>query len=350
MKKIIITATILVLLFSGYYFFFIKTENKAKSISSEDILIGFSMGTLQEERWQRDRFEFLKKADELGVVVDLQASDNNTEKQISQIEKMILKGVDVLVVAPYDADSLSSVIEAARKANIKVLSYDRLMTKTHADLYLSFDNEKVGEYEAQAVIDALKDKFTQGKKLKLAYVGGSLTDNNAVLLKKGSFKILQPLIDSGKIEIVFDKFTPNWNPENAYSNFKNYLKSSVEIDGVVAANDGTAFGVIRALQEFKLSGLVPVSGQDAELSALRRIVEGVQIATVYKPIPLLASTAVELAVKLAKGERIDTNQTVNNGQTDIPAVLLSATLVTKSNIENTVIKDGYYNYNDIYIK
>lgn len=317
----------------------------------ENILIGFSMGTLQEERWQRDKEEFLKKAGELGVVVDLQDSNNNSAKQISQIKGMIMAGVDVLVIAPYDADSLGEVIEEAHQAGIKVLSYDRLIRNTAPDLYLSFDNEKVGEYQADYVLKNLAAKTVAGEKMKIAYVGGAPTDNNALLLKTGSFRILQPQIDSGEIEIVFEEFTADWSPDVAYQNLKKYLSENQGgVDGVIAANDGTAFGAITALEEYGLAGKVPVSGQDAELSALRRIVAGTQTVTVYKPISKLAGAAVELAIKLAKGRNIVTSGTVNNGQVDVPAVLLESVPVTKNNIDETIIKDGYYPREDIYKK
>jgi D-xylose transport system substrate-binding protein len=317
----------------------------------ENILIGFSMGTLQEERWQRDKEEFLKRADELGVVVDLQDSNNNTEKQISQIKGMIMEGVDVLVIAPYDADSLAEVIGEAHQAGIKVLSYDRLIRNTAPDLYLSFDNEKVGEYQADYVLKALADKLSTGEKLKIAYVGGAPTDNNALLLKTGSFKLLQPKIDSGEIEIVFEEFTADWSPDKAYENLKKYLAENKDgVDGVVAANDGTAFGAITALSEYGFSGQVPVSGQDAELSALRRIVAGTQTVTVYKPISKLAGAAVELAIRMAKDQKINTTGVVNNGQADVPAVLLESVPVTKDNIDDTIIKDGYYPREDVYKK
>jgi len=337
----------------GGVFLFMKMMPGSPAVikPQKDILIGFSMGTLQEERWQRDRTEFLKRANELGAVVDLESSDNNTATQISQIEGMIIKGVDVLVIAPYDASSLTDVIDQAHKAGIKVISYDRLITDANVDLYISFDNEKVGEYEAQSVIDALKDKLGKGKMLKIAYIGGAPTDNNSVLLKQGAFKILQPLIDSREIEIVVNKLTQNWDPENAYKNLKAYLDgSNGALDGVVAANDGTAFGSIEALQKYHLDGKVPVSGQDAELSAIQRIIAGTQTATVYKPIPILASTAVDLAIQLVEDKPITATTMLNNGKIDVPSILLQAEIVTKSNIDSTVIKDGYYLPEEIYKK
>ncbi|MFA5109175.1 MAG: substrate-binding domain-containing protein [Patescibacteria group bacterium] len=354
MNKKLLTGLIVTLLaivgIISFYFYRSGSESTPATTKSpeKEILIGFSLGTLQEERWQRDRDEFLKRAEAVGAVVDLQSSNNNAEKQISQIESMIVKGVDALVIVAYDAESLTDVVEKAHQAGIKVISYDRLIKNAAVDLYLSFDNEKVGEYQAQYVLQAVEDKINRGEKVKVAYIGGSATDNNAFLLKAGSFKLLQPKIDSGEIEIVLDKFSDGWNPENAYKNLKGYLEESDgAVDAVVAANDGTAFGAIRALEEYGLAGKIPVSGQDAELSAIQRIIQGTQTVTVYKPIYELASTGVDLAVSLAKGQNIPTDKTVNNGKFDVPSVLLESVPVTKENIESTVIKDGFYTLEDL---
>lgn len=345
----IVIAIIAIIVGLFLFFKYNKAPNVVVKTQKKDILIGFSITTLQEERWQTDRLEFLKKANEMGVVVDFQTAQSDVQKQISQIENMIVNGEDVIVVVPYKADTLTDVIKKAHNAGIKVISYDRLVQNANTDLYVSFDSEKVGEYQAQYVIDAAKNNVSQGKKIKVAYVGGFDKDNNSLLLRKGSFKILQPLIDSGKIEIVFDQFTVDWNPDIAYGNIKNYLsKHNAQVDAVVAANDGTAFGVITALKEFGLEGKVPVSGQDAELAALQRIVNGTQTMTVYKPINKLASNAVELAVKLAEGLPLNVSSTTNDGKFDIPSVLLDSIAVTKDNINDTIIKDGYHTKEDIY--
>ncbi|MOA14458.1 D-xylose-binding periplasmic protein precursor [compost metagenome] len=184
---------------------------------------------------------------------------------------------------------------------------------------------------------------------KYVYIGGSETDNNAHLFKKGAFNILQPLIDSGDIQVVFDQWTKDWNPANALANMENALTANDnKIDAVVAANDGTAGGVIQALASQGLAGKIPVSGQDAELAAAQRIVEGTQTMTVYKPIKDLAEKAAELAVKLAKGEDVQADKTVNNGKIDVPSVLLDPKAVDQSNIDATVIADGFHSKEDVY--
>jgi len=314
-----------------------NNENNDKKIK-----IGFSLDTLQEERWQKDRDLFKAAAEALGATVDVQSANSDDAKQIAQAENLISQGVDVLVVVPHNAEATAAIVEKAHEAGIKVLAYDRLIRNSDLDLYVSFDNERVGEMQATAITNLVS-------KGKFVYIGGSETDNNAHLFKKGAFNILQPLIDKGDIEIVYDQFTKDWNPANALANMENALTANNnQIDAVIAANDGTAGGVIQALAAQGLAGKIPVSGQDAELAAVQRIVEGTQTMTVYKPIKALAEKAAELAVKLAKGEDLGADQFVNNGKIDVPSVLLDPISVDKSNLDDTVIADGFHSREDVY--
>ncbi|MBO8164317.1 MAG: D-xylose ABC transporter substrate-binding protein [Brevibacillus sp.] len=306
------------------------------------IVVGFSMDTLKEERWQKDRELFEAKVRELGAEVLTQAANSDDAKQLSQAENLISQGVDVLVVVPHNAEATAAIVEKAHEAGIKVLSYDRLIKNSDVDLYVSFDNEKVGEMQAQEIVKRVP-------KGNYVYIGGADTDNNAVLFRQGAMNILKPLEEKGDIKIVFDQYSKDWKPEEALKNMENALTANNnDIQAVVAANDGTAGGVIQALAAQGLAGKVPVSGQDAELAALQRIVEGKQTMTVYKPIHKEAAIAAELAVKLAKGESIETNSTVNNGKIDVPSVLLEPVVVTKENIVDTVIADGFQKLEDVY--
>lgn len=316
--------------------------SKAANNGDKKIKIGFSMDTLQEERWQKDRDLFIAAAEALGAEVEVQSANSDDAKQIAQAESLISQGVDVLVIVPHNAEATAAIVEKAHAAGIKVLAYDRLIKNSDLDLYVSFDNERVGEMQAQAIVKL-------APKGKYVYIGGSETDNNAHLFKKGAFNILQPLIDKGDIEIVFDQFTKDWNPANALANMENALTANNnKVDAVVAANDGTAGGVIQALTSQGMAGKLPVSGQDAELAAAQRIVEGTQTMTVYKPIKALAEKAAELAVKLAKGEDVGADKIVNNGKIDVPSILLDPIAVDKSNIDATVIADGFHSKEDVY--
>ncbi|WP_058308161.1 D-xylose ABC transporter substrate-binding protein [Gracilibacillus massiliensis] len=319
-----------------------EDSGEEEATNEDGISIGFSLDTLQEERWQRDRDLFVSKAEELGASVNVQSADSDDAKQISQAENLISQGVDLLVVVPHDAEVSASIVEMAHAEDIPVISYDRLIKNSEVDLYVSFDNERVGEMQATAITELVP----QGK---YVLIEGADTDNNAHLFKQGQMNILQPLIDSGDIEIVYDQWTKGWEPEEALANMENALTSNDnDIDAVIAANDGTAGGVIQALAAQGMDGEIPVSGQDAELAAVQRIVEGTQTMTVYKPIRDLAERVAELAVQMANGEEIETSTTVNNGQIDVPSILLDPIAVTKENIDDTIIADGFHSEEDVY--
>jgi len=347
-KNLSLMIAVGIIIIAGVFFFLKHSSHNEVSVTSSpqtnasnDIVIGFSLGTLREDRWPKDSELFVKAVEGLGATVSVFFADNDKAKQLSQAENLILQGVNVLVVVPQDAVAAGSIVEMAHKAGIKVIAYDRLIKDSNLDYYISFDNEKVGEFEAQAVLDHV----SRGK---IAYIGGSSDDNNSILLKEGAMRLLGPKVKSGDITIVVDSFTLDWKPEEAYKTMKAYLEVNKTIDGVVAANDGTAFGVIQALKEYGLAGKVPVSGQDAEMGACQRVVAGTQTATVYKSINLIASKAAQMAVAIAKGEKVVTNTTINNGKIDVPAYFLTPVAVTKENMMQTVIKDGYQSQEDVY--
>lgn len=318
-----------------------KRQNTEKSNADTNIRIGFSLGDLREERWQKDRDLFVSEAEKLGAYVQVTSANSNAELQKSQIENLISQGVNVLVIVPYDADKIADTVALAHKANIKVIAYDRLIKNSDLDFYVTFDNAKVGRLEAEAVV-AVKNTGN------FAYIGGAPTDNNATLLKQGSMEVLSPLIQNGSVSLVVDAFMNDWKPEEAYKTIKNYLASGKKLDAVIAANDGTAFGAIRALKEYNLDGKIPVSGQDAELSACQRVVAGTQTVTVYKPISSLASKAAQIAVSFAKGEQAIANNTTNNGNKSVPSYYLDPIAVTKENMDTTIIKDGFHAKAQVY--
>lgn len=297
------------------------------------VYVGFSLDTLQEDRWYKDKEAFEKKVLELGGEVKTLAANGVDSVQIKQAELLIAEGVDVLVVVPHNAEVSAEIVDKAHKANVKVVSYDRLIKNADVDYYISYDNKKVGQLQAQEILK-------KQKKGNFAYIGGAETDNNAVLFREGAMEVLQPYIDKGDIKLVYDKYTDEWQPEIAETNMKQALKeNNNNIQAVIAANDGTAGGVIHALQA--IGKTIPVSGQDAEITGLKRILAGSQTMTVYKPIQVIAEDAASIAMKAGKNEKIDTTATVNNGKIDVPSILLDPVAVTKSNIDETVIKDKF---------
>lgn len=303
--------------------------------SKDHPVIGFCIDDLRVERWSRDRDYFVAAAKKLGATVSVQSADASEERQISQIENLISRGVDVIVIVPFNSKTLGNVVAEAKKAGIKVVSYDRLILDADVDAYISFDNEKVGELQAKGVFDAQP-------KGNYFLLGGAPTDNNAKMLREGQLKVLQPAIDSGAIKVVGQQWVPEWNASTALRIVEDALTANNnKIDAIVASNDGTAGGAIQALAAQKLAGKVPVSGQDADLAAVKRVIAGTQTMTVYKPIKLIASEAAKLAVDLAQGAKPAFNAQYDNGKKKVDTVLLQPILLTKKNVD-VVVKDGFY--------
>ena len=311
---------------------------------AKSLKIGLVLDDLRVERWQKDRDIFVAKAEELGAKVYVQSANGNEQVQISQIENMITRGVDVLVIIPTNGEVLTNVIAEAKRDGIKVLAYDRLIKNADIDLYVSFDNVKVGEMQSTALVKLMP-------KGNYFMIGGSPVDNNAHLFRKGQMNVLQPYVDKGDIKIVGDQWADSWLPENALKIMENGLTANKnKIDAVVASNDGTAGGAIQALDAQGLAGKVVISGQDADLAAVRRIVKGTQTMTVYKPIKALATESAKLAIDLASDKAVKGNSSLNNGMKDVPSFLLEPIAVTKENLDATVIADGFHPKEEVYKK
>jgi len=346
MKKIaayvFIGAVVIIALVYLIFKFLVPASAPSQSANpNSTIRIGLLLGTLREERWLKDRDFFVAAAQKQGAYVQVMSANSDASLQITQAENLVSQGFNVLVVVPQDAASAAKIVEAAHKGNTKVIAYDRMITNSDLDFYVSFDSVKVGKMQAEGVV-AVTNKGN------FAYIGGSPTDKNATFLKEGSMTVLDPLIKNKSIKIVVDGFMTDWKPDEAYKTIKQYLASGGKLDAVVAANDGTAGGVIRALKEYKLEGKVPVSGQDAELSACQAIAQGTQTMTAYKPISALAGKAADIAVVLAKGGKPQSTGKVNNGKIDVTSYLLEPILVTKGTMDATVIKDGYQTREQVY--
>ena len=297
--------------------------------------IGFSIDDLRVERWTRDRDFFIAAAEKQGAKVFVQSADASEQRQISQIENLISRGVDVLVIVPFNATVLNNTIKEAKKAGIKVLSYDRLILGADIDAYISFDNEKVGEMQAEGVVK-LQPKGNY------YLLGGAPTDNNAKMLREGQMKVLKPYIDKGDIKVVGQQWVKDWSATEALSIVENALTANNnKIGAIVASNDGTAGGAIQALAAQKLAGKVPVSGQDADLAAVKRVIAGTQAMTVYKPLKTIASEAAKLAIQLARNEKPAYNSSYDNGLKKVSTVLLKPTPLTKANV-NILVDDGFY--------
>lgn len=307
-------------------------------------LIGLSLDTLKEARWQADRDLFVKRATELGAKVDVQSANGDDNQQIRDVESLLTAGADVIVIVPHDGVAMAKAVEMAHKVNVPVIAYDRLIRDADLDLYLSFDNVKVGELQAKYVVDNLP-----GGKGRIVRVYGSPTDNNARQFKQGQDNILSPHIKSGAIQVVREDWAEDWKPDNA----KRIVNAAITDTGgkfaaVLASNDGTAGGAIQALLEGGLAGKVLVTGQDAELAACQRIARGTQSMSIYKPLKVLAAATAEAAFKMATGKPIIATQSVNNGKKEVPAVLNDIFVADKKTLLTRVIKDGFHSYDEVY--
>jgi len=305
--------------------------------------IGFSLDTLKEERWQRDRDFFVEAAQKLGAEVLVQSANTDDTRQIAQCENMLSQGVDALVIVPHNGKIMASIVEAAHRQGVKVLAYDRMINDCDLDYYISFDNVGIGERQARYLVERVP-------KGNYVLIGGAPTDYNSILIRQGQMNVLQPSIDRGDIKIVADQWATDWLPINALKHVENALTvHDNRVDAIVVSNDGTAGGAIQALEEQRLAGKVLVSGLDADVAACQRVLAGTQAMTIYGPIQPLAAKAAEIAVKMCKGEAIaEATLTINNGKKDVPAILLEPITVDKDNMYETVIKDGYQKFEEVY--
>lgn len=323
----------------------VLSQNGEQSSEPADkkIVIGLSMDTLQEARWKVDRDLFVARANALGAEVMVNSANSDDSVQLRDVNSFISNGVDVIVIIPHDGAAMAQAVRNAHEAGIPVIAYDRLITGVELDLYVTFNNVKVGEVQAQYLVDAL------GGEGNIVRIYGAPTDNNAKLFKQGQDNILKPYIDRGAIKVVHEDWATGWQPQVA----KQITNAAITNNGhnftaILASNDGTAGGAIQALKEEGLAGQILVTGQDAELAATQRIVDGTQAMTIYKPVKTLATRAAEYAVKLAEGKPFVAQFELDNGFSLVPSVFLPVTAVDKTNIQETVIADGFRTFEDVY--
>jgi D-xylose transport system substrate-binding protein len=320
-------------------------ESAAKK--GDNITIGLLLPENQTARYEKfDKPLIEKKISELtngkAKVVYANAKQDAT-LQTQQVDTMITNKVDALIVDAVDSKAIAGGVKKAKDAGIPVVAFDRL-AEGPIDAYTSFDNEEVGKVQGKALVEALGDKAKDGQ---IVMMNGSVTDPNAALFKKGAHSELD-----GKVNVGKEYDTKEWKPENANANMEAAISAlgKDKIIGVYSANDGMAGGIITALKSAGFTKLPPVTGQDAELAGVQRIVAGEQFMSVYKPYAPEASAAAEMAVALAKGESLDAiakEKVDSPSQKAIPSVLVPVVSLTKDNIKDTVVKDGVYTVNEI---
>jgi D-xylose transport system substrate-binding protein len=297
--------------------------------------IGFAIEAMKGERWQTDLEAFQMRAKELGADVVSADAGGDDDKQLEQVAEMIKGGIDVLVLLPHDSAKASRIVNAAKAAKVKVISYDRLALNSDVDLYVSFDRNEIGKMQAQYLVE-------RAPKGNYVLIGGSPNDEGARVIHDAQMKVLQPYVDRGDIKVVADGYIQDWVASDAYVFMLKAIETAHgDVAGVIAANDALAEGAIQALREHNLAGKTLVSGQDADLASVICIAEGVQSMTVYKPISEEARRTAEEAVRLAKGEKIAADRTTDNKKIQVPTILLKPIVVARGNIKDTVVKDGF---------
>jgi D-xylose transport system substrate-binding protein len=326
-----------------------SSSSSTQSSASKGAKIALLLPENKTARYEaQDKPFFTAKVKELCPSCDVIYANANQDaaKQQQQAEAAITQGAKVLVLDAVDVAAAGSIVTRAKAANIPVVSYGRLVADADLDYYVSIDPFKVGQQQAQALMDGLK---AQGKtKPRIVMINGSPTDSNSAPYKKGAHSIFDP----AGVKVVKEFDTPDWSPDKAQQEMEQAITAAGKngIDAVYVANDGMAGGAIAAM---KAAGIDPtkvlVTGQDAEVTGIQRILKGDQLMTVYQPLKQIAGASAEIAVPLAQGKPVPNiaKQKTDNGKKQVPSVLVDTVSVTKDNVNDTVIKDGFVKTADV---
>lgn len=301
--------------------------------------VGVSLGTLKEERWIKDRDILMSRIKDLGGEAIVMNANNDDDDQMKQVKYLVSQNIDVLILVPNDLNRATQAVDYAKSKGVKVISYDRLVVGADVDYYISFDNYKVG----QEMGSYIKSKLALGNVL---VINGAKSDNNTQIIKQGYLSTLT----SPGINLLGEYWAENWLTEYAYETTEEVLSSGTRVGAVLAGNDALAGAAIKALSEYKQAGKIVVVGQDADLAACQRIVDGTQSMTLYKPIHQLAEVTAKVAYNLALNRSITTENTLRNGRYVVPYIYISPIVVDKYNIDDTIIKDGFHLRDEVYGK
>lgn len=306
----------------------------------DTIQIGMSFDSFVIERWERDRDVFVSQAKEQGAEVLVQVADGNLEEQKEQIKYLINKGVDALVIIAVDCNELTDEVKMAKDAGIYVISYDRMILNSDIDLLVSFDNKKVGQLMAEAMVD--KVRFGG----RIVCINGSELDNNVSEVCEG----FNEEISKSSLKVVYNDYCPNWEAEHAYEIMQKLLDDKLSFDAIMCGNDDIASMVYKALSERGKTGNVVMVGQDADLAACQRVVSGWQDMTVYKSVESLAKVAANETINLIKTGETSATSSVNNGKEDVACILLEPIAVNEKNMQEIIIDGGFHLYDEVYGK
>jgi putative multiple sugar transport system substrate-binding protein len=323
--------------------------------------VGVAMPTKSSERWIADGNNIKKQLEAAGYKVDLQYAEDDIPTQVSQVENMVTKGVDVLVIAAIDGTALGDVLDQAEQSKIPIIAYDRLIRESKAvDYYTTFDNFKVGVLQAQSLVDGLKTRGDGPYNVEL--FAGSPDDNNATFFWNGALSVLQPLIDSGQMKVVSGQTDfkqaaiLRWDAATAQKRMEDILTksyTSATVDGVLSPYDGLSIGIIAALKANGYGGsgkkLPIVTGQDAEVASVKSILAGEQYSTIFKDTRELAKVTVDMIKAIANKQtpKVNDTKTYDNGVKVVPAYLLDPVPVTKDNVTSALVDTGYYKASEL---
>lgn len=338
-KKAWLLGMLFILLMSGGCARNEEKEEVERTETEPVLQIGMSFDSFVIERWQRDRDVFVSTAKELGAEVNVQNANGDLEEQIAQIEYFIDKKMDVIVIICIDSDGVGDVVQKAKNAGIKVIAYDRLIKNAGVDLYISFDNEMVGTMMGEGIVGR------GGDVENVLMLCGPLVDNNVSLVESGFERVIR---ENG-IHIIDKMHADGWKAELGAEYVYDHVDTVERADAIMCGNDDIATAVFRALSEKRLAGKIGIVGQDADLAACQRIVQGTQIMTVYKPVEKLAQRAAECAIALGKGEAVEADTTIDDGSFQVPYVALAPVSVYEENMDDVIVNSGFHLKEDVYL-
>jgi putative multiple sugar transport system substrate-binding protein len=328
-----------------------------------DGLVGIAMPTKSSSRWISDGESMVKQFEDAGYQTILQYAEDDIPNQLAQIENMITNGVDVLVIAAIDGTTLSNALENANYAGVEVVAYDRLIRDSpHVSYYATFDNFKVGVQQAETLVSGLQERFADAEPWNVELFGGSPDDNNAYFFYDGAMSVLQPLIDSGRINVVSGQMgmdtvgTLRWDGAVAQARMDNLLSAhytDTQVHGVLSPYDGLSIGILSSLKGVGYgsgdTAMPIVTGQDAEVPSIKSILAGEQYSTIFKDTRELARVAVGMVEAVLEGSapEINDTETYDNGVKVVPSYLLEPLKVTRDNWQERLIDTGYYTVDQI---
>ena len=343
MKKLFKLVAMAVLTIIGFSFFSYG-EVLAKSVK-----IGFILKTMQEERYQRDKAVFIKKAESMGAKAYFDSANNDEQMQLAKFENMLAKGCKVIVMQPVNTGTAGNMVKMANEEGVKVVGYDSMLVNGPLDAMVMQDSWAVGKLQGEAMVKWLK--ANKGKAAgKVALIMGQPGDSNAIAMSSGALEIIE---NNAGLELVAKQSHEGWSSDKAMATAENVLtKYGNAVDAFICNNSGMTRGVVAALDAQGLADTkkVFVAGSDADLVNIQYVAQGKQSVEIWKKIAPLAETAAEIAVKLAKGEEIKADKMINNGFVDVPTIVTPVVLITKDNIDNTIIAEGFYSKKQVYGK